>query len=131
MNPAYLWDTNIAVYYLQQQLPPYAARILDAIAENSRICFSVITEIELFSWKTATPFDFDLVSLFVDISYLFKLEKDIRQKAAELRRQHNLELPDAIVAATAVVHGLTLITNNTADFAGIENLRLLNPFDPQ
>ena len=56
---------------------------MDDIAGNSRICFSVITEIELFSWKSA------------------------------------------------IVHGLTLITDNTTDFVGIEKLRLLNPFDPQ
>ena len=130
MNEAYLWDTNIAVYYLQQQLPPYAGKVMDDIAGNSRICFSVITEIELFSWKSAAQFDFDLVNMFVDMSLLLDLEKDIRKKAAELRRQHDFELPDAIVAATAIVHGLTLIANNP-DFAGIENLPLLNPFDPQ
>lgn len=131
MNEAYLWDTNIAVYYLQQQLPPYAGKVMDDIAGNSRICFSAITEIELFSWKSATQFDFDLVNMFVDMSLLFGLKKDIRKKASELRRQYDLELPDAIVAATAVVHGLTLITDNTTDFAEIENLSLLNPFDPQ
>ena len=131
MNEAYLWDTNVAVYYLQQQLPPYAGKVMDDIAGNSRICFSVITEIELFSWKTATAFDFDLVNMFVDMSLLFDLKKDIRKKASELRRQYDLELPDAIIAATAVFHGLTLITDNTTDFAEIENLSLLNPFDPQ
>ncbi len=131
MNEAYLWDTNIAVYYLQQQLPPYAGKVMDDIAGNSRICFSVITEIELFSWKTATAFDFDLVNIFVDMSLLFDLKKDIRKKASELRRQYDLELPDAIIAATAVFHGLTLITDNTTNFAEIENLSLLNPFDPQ
>lgn len=131
MNQAYLWDTNIAVYYLQQQLPPYAGNVMDDIAGNSRICFSVITEIELFSWKSAAQFDFDLVNMFVDMSLLLELKKDIRKKASELRRQYDLELPDAIVAATAIVHGLTLITDNTTDFVGIEKLRLLNPFDPQ
>ena len=131
MNEAYLWDTNIAVYYLQQQLPPYAGKVMDDIAGNSRICFSVITEIELFSWKTATAFDFDLVNMFVDMSLLFDLKKDIRKNASELRRQYDLELPDAIIAATAVFHGLTLITDNTTNFAEIENLSLLNPFDPQ
>lgn len=131
MNQAYLWDTSIAVYYLQQHLPLYVEEIMDDIAQNSRICFSVITEIELFSWKSASQFDFDLVNLFVGVSLSLELEKDIRDKAAELRRQHNLEIPDAIIAATAVVHGLTLITNNSEDFTGIENLSLLNPFDPQ
>lgn len=131
MNQAYLWDTSIAVYYLQQHLLPYAAKVMDDIAGNSRICFSAITEIELFSWKSAAQFDFDLVNMFVDMSLLFELKKDIRKKASELRRQYNLELSDAIVAATAIVHGLTLITDNTADFTGIAKLRLLNPFDPQ
>lgn len=131
MNQAYLWDTSIPVYYLQQHLPLYVEEIMDDIAQNSRICFSVITEIELFSWKSASQFDFDLVNLFVGVSLSLELEKDIRDKAAELRRQHNLEIPDAIIAATAVVHGLTLITNNSEDFTGIENLSLLNPFDPQ
>ncbi|MDR6803922.1 putative nucleic acid-binding protein [Dyadobacter sp. BE34] len=104
---------------------------MDDIAGNSRICFSVITEIELFSWKSAAQFDFDLVNMFVDMSVLLELKKDIRKKASELRRQYDLELPDAIVAATAIVHGLTLITDNTTDFVGIEKLSLLNPFDPQ
>lgn len=131
MNQAYLWDTNIAIYYVQQHLPPYAEKVVDELAQNARICFSVITEIELFSWKTATQFDLDLVNLFVDLSLSFELQKDIRKKAAELRRRHNLELPDAIIAATAIVHEITLVTSNTSDFAGIENLLLLNPFDPQ
>lgn len=131
MNQAYLWDTSIAVYYLQQHLPLYVEEIMDDIAQNSRICFSVITELELFSWKSASQFDFDLVNLFVGVSLSLELEKDIRDKAAELRRQHNLEIPDAIIAATAIIHGLTLTTNNSEDFTGIENLSLLNPFDPQ
>ncbi len=131
MNQAYLWDTSIAIYYVQQHLPPYAEKVVDELAQNARICFSVITEIELFSWKTATQFDLDLVNLFVDLSLSFELQKDIRKKAAELRRRHNLELPDAIIAATAIVHEITLVTSNTSDFAGIENLLLLNPFDPQ
>lgn len=131
MNQAYLWDTSIAVYYLQQHLPPYVEDVMDDIAQNSRICFSVLIEIELFSWKSAAQFDFELVNLFVGVSLLFELEKDIRDKAAELRRQYDLELSNAIIAATAIVHGLTLITDNTTDFVGIEKLCLLNPFDPQ
>ena len=36
---------------------------------------------------------------------------------------------DALLAATARLHGLTLVTRNTADLAGLD-VRLLNPFDP-
>ena len=104
---------------------------MDEIAENSRICFSVVTEIELFSWKSGTQFDFDIITLFVDVSVLLSLNKEVRTQAADLRRRYNLEMLDAILVATALVHQLTLITNNTTDFARIENLRMLNPFDPQ
>jgi predicted nucleic acid-binding protein len=36
---------------------------------------------------------------------------------------------DALLAATARLHDLTLVTRNTADLAGLD-VRLLNPFDP-
>lgn len=35
---------------------------------------------------------------------------------------------DMLIAATALVHGFTLVTRNVADFKGIE-LELLNPWD--
>ncbi|MCB8839631.1 type II toxin-antitoxin system VapC family toxin [Aurantimonas sp. VKM B-3413] len=35
---------------------------------------------------------------------------------------------DALIAATALVHDLTLVTRNVGDFQGIEGLRLLDPW---
>jgi predicted nucleic acid-binding protein len=35
---------------------------------------------------------------------------------------------DAMIAATALSHGLIVVTRNTADFANIADLRLLNPW---
>lgn len=131
MELAYLWDTNAAIYYLQEDFPSVARKFIDDIAENTQICISVITEIELYSWKSGAQVDFDVANLFVDLSLLFELEEVIKFKAAELRRQNRIKLPDAVIAATAIVYDLTLITNNTKDFAGIENLRLFNPFSQQ
>ncbi len=36
---------------------------------------------------------------------------------------------DSMIAATAQEHGLTLVTRNTADFAGMK-VSLLNPWEP-
>jgi predicted nucleic acid-binding protein len=40
-----------------------------------------------------------------------------------------MTLGDALVAATALVYDLTLVTRNVADFDWVPNLSLLNPFD--
>ncbi len=38
-------------------------------------------------------------------------------------------LADAIIAATALVHGLELVTRNVDDFQHVSGLRLVNPFE--
>jgi predicted nucleic acid-binding protein len=39
-----------------------------------------------------------------------------------------MSLGDALVAGTALAHGLTLVTRNVEDFHWIQGLSLLNPF---
>ena len=45
----------------------------------------------------------------------------------ELRKTATIQLPDAIIAATAFTNNLTLWTHNTDDFKAIPNLRLFDP----
>jgi predicted nucleic acid-binding protein len=47
-------------------------------------------------------------------------------QCVKIRRNKKIKTPDAIIAATAIVHNLTLITSDT-DFNNIENLHLINP----
>lgn len=35
MGISYLWDTNIVIYYLQQQLPESAEKFIDNILSHS------------------------------------------------------------------------------------------------
>lgn len=47
---------------------------------------------------------------------------------AELRRTgRSLPIKDSLIAATALVHGFTLVTRNTRDFA-VTGVDLLDPF---
>jgi predicted nucleic acid-binding protein len=41
----------------------------------------------------------------------------VAEESVTLRRTTRLKLPDAIILATARVHGLTLSTRNTKDFS--------------
>lgn len=50
-------------------------------------------------------------------------------RAAQQARGRPLAEPDAQIAASALVHGLTLVTRNMRDFHGIEGLKLANWFD--
>jgi predicted nucleic acid-binding protein len=127
MGIKYLWDTNTVIYYLQQQFPPSAEKFIDSTLADSIPAISAITEIELLCWKTATEKDLKVLHDFVDDALVFELEKDIKLKTADIRKAHRIKLPDAIIAATALVHDLTLLTRNIGDFKNIKGLSMINP----
>jgi len=56
------------------------------------------------------------------------INDDIIEKTIELRKTYKTKLPDAIIAATAIAYGLTLITRNIKDFKGVQGLDVLNPY---
>ena len=127
MGMNYLWDTNTAIYYLQQLFPPLAEQFMDELLTREIPVISAITEIELLCWKTATEKDLNVLRNFIDDAYVIELEQAIKEKTADLRKMYKIKLPDAIIAATALIYNLTLITRNTSDFKKIDSLRLLDP----
>lgn len=129
MGMKYLWDTNTAIYYLQQQFPLSAEKFIDDLLKEDSPIISAITEIELLCWKTATEDDIEVLNGFINDSLVIELEKAIKLKTAEIRKAHRIKLPDAIVAATALVYKLTLITRNTEDFKNIAGLVIINPWE--
>lgn len=52
----------------------------------------------------------------------------VARKSAALQVPDPKPYRDALIAATALVHGMTVVTRNTADFASI-GVRLLNPWE--
>ena len=46
--------------------------------------------------------------------------------AIEIRKIHRIKLPDAIIAATAIIYNMTVITRNVFDFKNIDGLTVLN-----
>ena len=129
MGIKYLWDTNTAIYYLQQQFPLNAEKFIDDLLKNDQPTISAITEIELLCWKTATEEDLKLLHDFINDSKVIELEQAIKIKTAEIRKVVRIKLPDAIIAATALIYGCTLLSRNLYDFGNIEGLEIINPWD--
>ncbi len=59
---------------------------------------------------------------------LIEVDASIAEHWGRLQAVRPLPEVDALLAATALKHDLTLVTRNTADFRGLD-LRLLNPFE--
>ena len=129
MGINYIWDTNIAIYYLQQQFPVLAERFIDELLSKEMPTISVISEIELLCWRTATEKDLNVLRDFIHDAFVIELEQSIKEKTAEIRKMYKIKLPDAIIAATALVYNLTLITRNVNDFKKIDELRIIDPYN--
>ncbi|TKT93634.1 type II toxin-antitoxin system VapC family toxin [Dyadobacter frigoris] len=54
------------------------------------------------------------------------MDKVIIDICVSLRKTQKIKLSDTIIAATALVHGYTLITNNEKDFANLKDLDVVN-----
>ena len=59
---------------------------------------------------------------------VISLQDDIINKTIDLRKKYRIKLPDAVIAATAIVFNLTLVTHNTADFKNIKGLKLVDSY---
>lgn len=55
-------------------------------------------------------------------------EKIFRAQARLMARHKTLQPEDALIAATAKVHGMAIATRNVKDFAGL-GIAVVNPFD--
>jgi predicted nucleic acid-binding protein len=108
----FLVDTDVFVDHLR------GARELDP--KSHRVHYSVVTRAELFAGSTAK----EIVSILLAPFRELEVGRKIAERAGRLRRESGIRLPDALIAATAVEHGLSLFTRNRTDFEGVRGLRV-------
>lgn len=128
MGIKYLWDSNTVIYFLQKLFPSNAEKVIDDLLVDSIPAISAITEIELLCWKTTSSTDLQLVNDFIANVTIIELENAIKLKTSKIRKTTKIKLPDAIIAATALIHNLTLVTRNVKDFDRINGLKAINPW---
>ena len=57
------------------------------------------------------------------------MDNNVVNQTISLRKSRKIKLGDAIIAATALVYSLTLVTRNVDDFKKIVSLKILNPWE--
>lgn len=132
MNAHFLCDTNV-ISELAQQAPN--AGVLAWAEKVQEIYLSVIT-LEEICFGLALWLNARIEGWFEDFISGHARVLDVTPAVARLAgavhgrlaaRGKTRTQADMLIAATAIIHGLTLVTRNARDFSSI-NVTLLNPF---
>jgi len=133
----YVIDTNIVIYTLQakseyEKIVKFVDEIYDD--EKTDILYPVVVEAELFSRRLPDKIKENIDELFSD-ARIIKVDSVIARKAGEIRAKGKeigvkIKLPDALIAATAIIEEASLVTHNISDFLKIAQFEALSIIDP-
>lgn len=122
-----LIDSNILIHALTGDADaPILSRIDDAIADKAR--YSVVTRMELLGWSGHTADTRRETEALLAQLMEVALTPAVVATVIDIRSRIAIKRPDAIIAASALVENLPLMTRNTGDFTRIPGLVLVDPF---
>ncbi|MDO8506162.1 MAG: type II toxin-antitoxin system VapC family toxin [Candidatus Limnocylindria bacterium] len=114
--PDLLLDTDVLVDNFR------GARGLEVGRE--RAWYSVVTLCELFAGERVNE---ELVRITLSAFTEIAVDRTIAERAGQIRRASGIRTADALIAATAVLHHLEIVTRNRRDFERVDGLVLRDP----
>lgn len=121
----YLLDTGLLIRHLRGHKD--TVQLLRSLSKSNRLCISTVTRLEIKAGAhpDEQAMTQNLLSRFVNL----ELDTDVADKAGEIiwqakQKNQPILIPDAIIAATALVHNITLVTFNAKDFQHVPSLSL-------
>ena len=125
MGAQYLIDSNAVIDYLSGLLPSKGMDFLSEVV-NDVPQVSVISKIEVLGYNAPSSAQ-QLLANFMKDAEILQLSEAIVSQTIEIRKAHKIKLPDAIIAATALVNRFALISRNKSDFKNIDGLTVIDP----
>lgn len=120
-----LLDSNILIYGASGEHPA-----LDAILDRTDLAAASVTRIETLGYHGLSDIERHWLETAFARMQILPLDDAVAERAIGLRQERRMALADAIIAATALVHGLPLVTRNVDDFSHLAELEIKNPFAP-
>jgi predicted nucleic acid-binding protein len=117
-----LLDSNLIIYAAR----PEHAELRRFIADRAP-AVSAVSLVEVLGYHGLREGEAALLESFFAASHVLPVDDSVVRQAVALRQARRMTLGDALVAATALVHGHTLATHNTRDFRWIEGLSVIDP----
>lgn len=114
----FLLDTNAVLYILNGD------KALAELLNGEKLYVSIITEMELLSYKDITAKEKLQIKNFLADFIIVQIDDDIRDQTITVKKSTHLKLPDSIIAATAIVLGLPFVTSDK-QFRTVNELDLL------
>ncbi|CAM3839024.1 type II toxin-antitoxin system VapC family toxin [Arcobacter cloacae] len=122
INNQYLIDSNIIIYHLNGE--EIATNFL---RENILNCFiSRITFIEVLSFNFSINEKNDVINLLNTFT-IIDTNEDISLQCLKNREIKKIKLPDNLIASTAQINNLILVTRNIKDFENLD-IKVVNIF---
>ncbi|OOP57499.1 MAG: hypothetical protein AYP45_02860 [Candidatus Brocadia carolinensis] len=119
---SYLLDTNSVIYFFNGE-----EKISNLVEETeNNISISFITKIELLCFETENDITKKIAEFINEIEVVY-ISDEIIEKTIEYRKTLKLKTPDAIIAATAKVKDLTLVTADRSLTRKLKELAIVSP----
>lgn len=119
-----LCDTNVIIEVFKKN--PAVIQAIEKIGLD-KIAISVVTEMELY-YGALNKAELKKIKLHLSSIQIFHIDEEISATASGLieryAKSHGLRIPDALIAATSLNHGIKLYTGNKKDFVFIEKISL-------
>lgn len=126
MEKKILIDTNIFIDHLRGYTP--AVDFFSSLSQKE-VLFSAITESELLAGSINQSTEKrELLLQFLEQWTKISVDNPLAVTAGDLSRVYKMDIPDAIIAASALQEGSVLITRNIKDFQKIKGLKVIAPY---
>ncbi len=97
------------------------------IKADDALYLSDVSFMETLGYAFSDENEKEAIETLLSVLFRLPIDEEVVLKVISIRQTRKMKLPDAIIAATALIHDCMVITRNISDFSGLPGLVVLNP----